>query len=386
MLKKILTTGVIVALCCAVIIPRVTKKKQFAEAVSLPLISAEHPSSGNIRLTSSLIGKIEPSSVIYVYPKASGEITAVNVKAGDTVNQGDVICVIDTKQVDAAKNSMDSAELSLQQAQDELSRQQILYQSDGISAQAFLQYQNNVKSAQLQYEKSRLEYEKQVEYSNITSPISGKVESCDMDLYDTVSQTNQICVISGSGNKIVSFSATERIRNYLHAGDKIEVEKDSKKYSGTVTEISTMVDKNTGLYEIKAELEEKADFSTGSEVKLDVTSEYAENVMTVPVDSVYYENSKPYVYVSSEDGIIHKKNIEAGIYDSKVMEVKSGLNSTDLVVTTWSSELGEGSQVRLNTGSGSSSSTAANPVAEKQTDGKTDNSAGHDASSSASKQ
>jgi len=348
MAKKILKAVIVAAVICAIIIPRVTKKKQFAEAVALPLINAEVPSAGNIRLTSSVIGTIEPSNVIYVYPKAAGDITSVNVKAGDPVKKGDVICTIDTKQVDTAKNSMDSAQLSLKQAQDELARQQILYQSDGISAQAYEQYQNNVETAKLQYDRSKLNYETQVEYSNISSPIDGIVESCSMDLYDTVSQANQICVISGEGNKHVTFSATERIRNYLHTGDEISIEKDSRTCQGTVTEISTMVNATTGLYEIKAELGGDANFSTGSEVKLYVTSEYAENVMTIPVDTVYYENSKPYVYTCTEDGIIHKKNIETGIYDSKVMEVKSGLMSDDLVVTTWSSELDEGSKVRLN--------------------------------------
>ena len=248
---------------------------------------------------------------------------SVNVKAGDPVKKGDVICTIDTKQVDTAKNSMDSAQLSLKQAQDELARQQILYQSDGISAQAYEQYQNNVETAKLQYDRSKLNYETQVEYSNISSPIDGIVESCSMDLYDTVSQANQICVISGEGNKHVTFSATERIRNYLHTGDEISIEKDSRTCQGTVTEISTMVNATTGLYEIKAELGGDANFSTGSEVKLYVTSEYAENVMTIPVDTVYYENSKPYVYTALR-GIIHKKNIATGIYDSG-HGIKSGL-------------------------------------------------------------
>ena len=54
-------------------------------------MEAEQPVMGDIRLTTSLIGKIEPSDVVYIYPKASGDVTAVNVKAGDIVAQGQVI-------------------------------------------------------------------------------------------------------------------------------------------------------------------------------------------------------------------------------------------------------------------------------------------------------
>ena len=67
--------------------------------------------------------------------------------------------------------------------------------------------------------------------------------------------------------------------------------------------------------------------------------------MTIPVDAVYYENGEPYVYTYS-DGKVWQKFIEEGIFDSDILEVKSGLSMDDMVVTTWSSELYEGSQVQ----------------------------------------
>ena len=36
-----------------------------------------------------------------------------------------------------------------------------------------------------------------------------------------------------------------------------------------------------------------------------------------------------------------------GIFDSDILEVKSGLSMDDMVVTTWSSELYDGAEVRL---------------------------------------
>lgn len=39
--------------------------------------------------------------------------------------------------------------------------------------------------------------------------------------------------------------------------------------------------------------------------------------------------------------------IEEGIFDSDILEVKSGLSMDDMVVTTWSSELYDGAEVRL---------------------------------------
>ena len=346
MKKKIITGAVVVVVLCAVLIPRLLGNKQFAQAVSPPVMEAEQPVMGDIRLTTSLIGKIEPSDVVYIYPKASGDVTAVNVKAGDIVAQGQVICTIDTKQVETAKSSMDSAGLSLKQAREELARQQILYSSGGISDQEYEQYRDNVTSAEISYNQAKYSYETQMEYSQITAPIDGLVEICDMEPYDTVSQSNLICVISGRGSRVVSFLATERIRGYLQEGDTIQVEKDGGSYQGTIYEISTMADETTGLYKVKASMDEDTFLSTGSEVKLYVTSEETTNAMTIPVDAVYYEDGEPYVYVYT-DGKVHKRDIESGIYDSNTMEVRSGLTLDDQVVTTWSSELYEGAEVIL---------------------------------------
>ena len=107
-----------------------------------------------------------------------------------------------------------------------------------------------------------------------------------------------------------------------------------------------MADETTGLYKVKASMDEDTFLSTGSEVKLYVTSEETTNAMTIPVDAVYYEDGEPYVYVYT-DGKVHKRDIESGIYDSNTMEVRSGLTLDDQVVTTWSSELYEGAEVIL---------------------------------------
>ena len=331
MIKKVIAGAAVVAVAAAVVVlvlPRFRKQERFAAPVSLPVVETELPVTGDIRLTTSVIGKVEPSDVVYIYPKASGDITSVNIKAGEVVTEGDVICTIDTRQVESSKNSLESARVNLSHAREELARQQIVYSGGGISDQAFAQYKNSVESAE------------------IKSPITGVVELCNVETYDTVGQNTQICVISGQGNRVVSFSTTERIRNYMQEGDPLDVEKDGNTYSGVVNEISTMAEESTGLYKVKAGLTGNTSLPTGSRVKLIITSQKADHVMTIPVDAVYYENSEPYVYVYNE-GTVARKDIKTGIFDSTRMEVKSGLTAKDQVVKSWSSELYDGAKVRL---------------------------------------
>ena len=83
-----------------------------------------------------------------------------------------------------------------------------------------------------------------------------------------------------------------------------------------------MADESNGLFKIKAELPEANSLSTGSNVKVTVTSEHAENVMTVPVDAIYYDNGVGNVYVY-QDGTVHKVEVEVGLYNTELAEIKS---------------------------------------------------------------
>ena len=91
-------------------------------------VAAENPKSGTIERTTSTSGTVEASDVVYVYAKASGDVTGVNVSVGDMVTAGQLLCTINTEQVETAKNAMDSASVNLTEAQSNLSRMQLLYQ------------------------------------------------------------------------------------------------------------------------------------------------------------------------------------------------------------------------------------------------------------------
>lgn len=191
-----------------------------------------------------------------------------------------------------------------------------------------------------------MSYENQVEYSNITAPVSGVIESCSIEAFDHISANEQLCVISGEGAQTLKFKVTERIAGNLTAGDELRVEKDGETYSGSITEVSGMADASTGLFEVKGSINGADSVASGSVVKIYLVSDRAENVMTVPVDAVYFDGGVGNVYLY-QDGTVHKQQVEVGIFDSSLAEIQSGLTESDLVISTWSSELYEGSTVKL---------------------------------------
>ena len=127
MKKKVVIAGVVVAAIAVVAGLSLTRGKQTEEETLIPVVNVESPKTGSIELYHSLVGKVEPSDVVYIYPKAAGEITDVFVKAGDMVQEGQPICKIDTKQVEAARLQMESAQQALGDANTNLARQQALF-------------------------------------------------------------------------------------------------------------------------------------------------------------------------------------------------------------------------------------------------------------------
>ena len=316
------------------------------EQAAVTIVKAAAPIRGDLSLTTGLTGTVEAADVVYVYAKTSGDVTDVKVKAGDQVTQGQILCEIDTEQVESAKNSMDSAQVNLTQAQNNLSRMQVLYNGGDLSVQEYEQYANAVKTAQLQYESARLAYRRQVEYSTVTAPIDGKIESCDVEIYDRVSQSSQLCVIGGEGDSRITFYVTQRMMKNLREGDELEIAKNGNIYKGTISEISSMVDESSGLFKVKAQIEGTDEIAIGSTVKLNLVTERTQNAILVPVDAVYYSGGDGYVYVY-EDGIARMRGVEIGLYDSQYAEILSGISEDEQIVSTWSSHLYEGAQIRL---------------------------------------
>lgn len=311
------------------------------------IVSAESPSRGNIYMTTNLTGTLESSDVVYVYAKAAGDVTDVKVKAGDTVEAGQILFEIDTEQVDTAKNSMESALVSLEEAQSTLTRMKLLYDGGDLSEQEYEQYTNNVRSARLQYESAKLAYEKQVQYSTVTAPIAGKIESCSTEVYDRVNANAELCVISGEGSKKITFYVTQRMLENMSEGDTLTVEKNGKEYKAEINAINSMVDSATGLFKIEAQLDDTDEVATGMVVKIKVTTGKTENAMLIPIDSVYYSGGEAYVYVY-EDGTAKTVPVDVGLTDSEHAEVLSGLTGDELVISTWSSNTYDGAKVRLN--------------------------------------
>ena len=346
--KRLIAGAVVLLVAAGFVFKLVSGKEEAPQYETRPTVAVQTPVTGDITLYTELTGTVEPVSRASVMPKISGEILEVNFQAGDTVQDGQVLCKIDSDALRTMELQMQSASVAADTAARELARLQPLFDGGFVSQQQFQQAQDAATSARLAYETAKTQYDLQMEYTTVTAPIGGVIESRGIELHDHVSPSAPICVISGGDQLQVNFGVTEKVMKNMNVGDALTVEKNGSTYEGNLTEIGAMVNAS-GLYDAKAAVSQGASLTNGAKVKLTVVMDRAEGAMTVPVDAVNYDNGNAFVYCY-EDGTAKKTMVEAGIYDSQNMEIISGLEADSQVIVTWSNELVDGQQVLLDDG------------------------------------
>ena len=344
---KIAAGAAVVGVLGVAILFRMNQSDDVMEAIPDPTVRVEHPVEGTIALQTGLTGTVSAAESVYIIATGAGEVLEVYAKLGDIVEKDQELFKIDNLQLDSAKIQLDAAQIQLKDAQTNLNRMKVLYESGDISAQAYEQIVSGVESAKLQVKGLQLAYDAQQDATVVKAPIGGRLESFSVVEHNMVS-AGMVGLISSEGSKTVNFAVTERVQQGIQVGDPFTVEKNGLEYHGTITEVGTMVDMQTGLFLVKASLENADGIANGSMVKLYVTAQKAENAMTVPAECVSYDRGEAFVYVYEEEsGLAKKVFVEDGLVDAEKIEIVSGLEYDDQIIVSWSRELYDGAAVQV---------------------------------------
>lgn len=344
---KIAAGVVVIGALGTAVVFKMSQNETTMEVIPDPVVRVEHPAEGTIELKTGLTGTVSAAENVYVIATGAGEVLEVYVKVGDYVEKDQELYKIDNLQLDSAKIQLDAAVIQLNDAETNLNRMKVLYESGDISAQAYEQVVSGVEAARLQVKGLQLAYDAQMDATIVKAPISGRLESFNVVEHNMVS-TGMVGVITSEGSKTVTFAVTERVQQGIQVGDPFTVEKNGVEYHGTITEVGTMVDMQTGLFIVKASLEDADAIANGSMVKLYVTAQKAEDAMTVPAECVNYDDGEAFVYTyDAETGLAKKVFVDDGLVDAEKIEIESGLNYDDRVIVSWTRELYDGAPVQV---------------------------------------
>lgn len=333
------------------IVRRIMKPKEEVEGKALPTVTCISMEKGDIAVKEELLGEISAKEQFRLLSKISGEVLEIDKENGSEVKKGERIALLDNqKQIDAAKYSLEQAKAQAQVTRDSRDRLATLKESGDISVQDFEAADAQAKAAEAQVKEAKLNYDTQVEFSEITAPSDGILQNSILVKGAFIPQGTQLATLMGAGSQQVLFSATEELVKNLSVGQSIMLEKGKESYPGTITEISSVLLPETGLFPVKAEVE-NTDFPEGSKAKISLTKDSRTSVNTLPLNVLYYENGEAFVYVfegtDGNEGLLRKKKVELGLSGEESAEILSGLSEEDKVVSSWNNEMFDGAKVRL---------------------------------------
>ena len=333
------------------IVRRIMKPKEEVEGKALPTVTCISMEKGDIAVKEELLGEVSAKEQFRLLSKISGEVLEIDKENGSEVKKGERIALLDNqKQIDAAKYSLEQAKAQAQVTRDSRDRLATLKESGDISVQDFEAADAQAKAAEAQAKAAKLNYDTQVEFSEITAPSDGILQNSILVKGAFIPQGTQLATLMGAGSQQVLFSATEELVKNLSVGQSIMLEKGKESYPGTITEISSVLLPETGLFPVKAEVE-NTDFPEGSKAKISLTKDSRSSVNILPLNVLYYENGEAYVYVfegtDGNEGLLRKKKVELGLSGEESAEILSGLSEEDKVVSSWNNEMFDGAKVRL---------------------------------------
>ncbi len=290
-------------------------------------------------------GKVETDQNIQVNPKTMGIVTKILVAEGQKVHKGQLLAIIDHQVLDG----------SLAQLQSQYSLATILYQKQknlwdqqiGSEVQ-YLQAKNNKDNL----EKNIAIARDQVSQANIVAPISGVVDQVYARLGETASMgAPQFRIVNTDVLKIQG-GLGENYSNQVGLGYPLSVEfPDAGKTIHTkVSFISKVIDPVTRTFLVQAKLSNEPNIRPNMVAILKIQDYHNPNAMVIPINMVQKSEEGSFVYVAikgsdAKHGMAKRKMIKTGLIQDDKVEVKSGLDKEDILITLGYQGLSEGALI-----------------------------------------
>jgi RND family efflux transporter MFP subunit len=306
--------------------------------------------TGTIQNSTVVRGNVAATEDVYVVPKTSGVVQSVNVSVGDYISNGQTICQLDTSDLQTslalAQSQLDTLTKSYEQAVKNRDRYAALYAEGAVSLAQYEQAESAVD--QMGMESVRLQVQQvqdQINRCTVTSTVSGLVAEVNVNPGDMAGSSYVARVVNIDKVKLTA-NVTENMLSCLSEGMQLSVHIDAasgEPFKGVVTAMPVAANA-TLTYPVEITIDNPNHLiMAGMFAEVDVLKSEAADALIVPKDAVNNNNE---VYVV-RDGYAYVQQVETGMSDDDYIEITSGLNEGDEVVTVGGYLLADGVQVRV---------------------------------------
>jgi len=357
--------------------------------------------------TQAILFPLQQAAIV---PKISAPVQRFLVKRGSTVHEGDLLAVLENRDLAAAAQDskgayaqaeasyetttaaslpeeIRKAEADAQQAQQALAAQEKVFesrqklfdqgalprkeldQSRVDITQARNQYdiakqhldklmaigkQQELKAAQGQRDSAKgkyLETMAALSYSEIRSPINGVVT--DRPLYpgEMAAAGTPLLTVMDISSVIAKAHIPQNDAAALRVGDKgtMTVPGIEQPIDGKVTVVSPALDPNSTTVEVWFEAKNpQHELKPGTSVTVSLTAQTVKDALVVPVSSILTApDGSTTVMLAGSEGLAHQKAVKLGIRSGDDVQVVDGVTDADKVVTSGAYGLPDKTKIKV---------------------------------------
>ena len=323
----------------------------------------------DIELQTTYPATIKGVQDVEIRPKISGFITKMCVNEGDVVSAGQLLFVIDNVTYEAAVNqtkaAVSAAQSSLNTAKLTYENNQKLFDNNVIGTYELESSKNSYESAEAALAQAQANYisaKQNLDFCYITSPSNGVVGDLPYKVGALVSSssTDPLTTVSKISSMQVYFSMTEKELLTLtrDAGGMTAALKDFPAVKlqladgslydleGRVAAVSGVVDSSTGSVSLRADFDNPQQLLKSGASGSIIVPAAKSDAIVIPQEAVTQVQNLMFVYVVGEDNKLKYTSITVDPQNDGVNYiVTEGLSAGDKIVVKGISSLSDGMEI-----------------------------------------
>ena len=285
--------------------------------------------------------------------QVGGQVLSRNVSMGAHVHAGDVLMVINARDVQQQANATSagvaSARAQLDLARANRARYEELYAAQAVSAAMLDQYRTNENAAEAAYRQAlaqNAQSSNALGYTNLIAGADGVISGILAEEGQVVAAGQTVLTLTQEGEREIEIAVPESRLSEIVVGMPAAVSlwATGAMLSGYVREISPVPDAASRTYTARIALTNAPDdLPLGMTARVHLTEKAAAGAV-IPLSALYQTGEQAGVYVV-EDGVVHLQPVTVTAFYANDAVVE-GLAQGAVIVTAGVHQLREGEKVR----------------------------------------
>lgn len=312
------------------------------EAPPVP-VETTQPVRGDVFAAYSGTAPIEAFAEADVVAKVDGEIQTLSVEEGDIVARGQVLARLDG---DRLRLELSESEARLRKMQRDFQRNRDLREKGLLSEGDFEKLQYDLEAFEASYNLAKLE----LDYTQIRAPIDGVISERYIKRGNTIRAGDKTFRVTSFNPLVAYLHVPEREYRQINGGQPVSIHIDAlaeHNIAASVTRVSPVVDPATGTFKITIEID-NADrmIKPGMFGRMTIVHDHRAGVLKIPRSAIVEEMGETSVFVANGE-TAERRTVEVGYGADGMVEIRSGLDDTDSVITVGQVGLKPGARISV---------------------------------------